>query len=97
MKRTRINSELIALACGILGVAAAVWAYWLILPGVILGAVAIVLGWLTRRNGNREGGSVAIALGIAAILLVPSVWVIAVEAEDWGRDCALNPTHDPNC
>jgi hypothetical protein len=97
MKRIKINSELIALACGILGVAAAVWVYWLILPGLILGTVAIVLGLITRRKGSREGGSVAIALGIAAILLVPSVLFIAVEAESWGRDCALNPTHDPNC
>jgi hypothetical protein len=97
MKRIKINRELIALACGILGVAAAVWVYWLILPGVILGTVAIVLGLLTRRQGSREGGSVAIALGIAAILLVPSVLFIADEAESWGRDCALNPTHDPNC
>ena len=93
----KINSELVALACGILGVAAAVWAYWLILPGVILGAVAVVLGWLARRNGRREGGSAAIALGIAAILLVPSVLFIADGAESWGRDCALDPTHDPNC
>lgn len=97
MKRIKINSELVALACGILGVAAAVWAYWMILPGVVLGAVAVVLGWYARRNGSREGGSVAIALGIAAILLVPSVLVVVDEAEDWARDCALNPTHDPNC
>ena len=97
VKQIRINSELIALACGILGVAAAVWAYWMVLPGVILGAIAIVLGWLARRDGSREGGGIAIALGIAAILLVPSVLVIAYEAESWGRDCALNPTHDPNC
>ena len=96
-KRRRVDTELIALPCGILGVVAAVWAYWLILPGVILGAVAVVLGWLARRNGSREGGSVAIALGIAAILLVPSVLFIADQAESWGRDCALDPTHDPNC
>ena len=25
------------------------------------------------------------------------VLFIAHEAEGWGRDCALNPTHDPNC
>jgi len=97
MKRIKISSELVALGCGILGVAAAVWAYWLILPGLILGSVAIVLGWLTRRNGSQEGGSVAVALGIAAILLVPSVLFIADGAESWGRDCALDPTHDPNC
>ena len=97
MKRFRINTELVALACGILAMMAAVWAYWMILPGVVLGAIAVVLGWWSRRDGNPEGGSVAIALGIAAILLVPSVLFIADEAESWGRDCALNPTHDPNC
>lgn len=93
----RINSEPIAVACGIVGVVAAVWAYWMILPGLILGAVAVVLGWRNRGKGNREGGSVAIALGIAAILLVPSVLVIVDEAESWGRDCALDPTNDPHC
>jgi hypothetical protein len=67
MKRIKINSELVALGCGILGVTAAVWAYWLILPGV------------------------------AAILLAPSILFIAAAAESWGRDCALDPTHDPNC
>ncbi len=89
--------EWIALAFGVLGVLAAVWVYWLILPGVILGAAAVVLGWRTRRNGGSERGSVAMALGIVAILLVPSAWSIADSAEDWGRDCALDPTHDPNC
>jgi hypothetical protein len=69
----------------------------MILPGVILGAAAIVLGWRARRHGGSERGSVAIALGIVAILLVPSVLAVADGAEDWGRDCALDPTHDPNC
>jgi uncharacterized membrane protein (UPF0136 family) len=90
--------SMIALACGVLGVIAAVWVYWLILPGVILGSVAVVLGWHTRRKEEgSERGSVAMALGIVAILLVPSVLAVAHSAEDWGRDCALDPTHDPNC
>ena len=97
MQHIRSKRESIALACGVLGVLAALWVYWLILPGVILGAVAVVLGWRTRRNGGSELGSVAMTLGIVAILLVPSVLVIADQAEDWGRDCALDPTHDPNC
>ncbi|HUF83912.1 MAG TPA: hypothetical protein VMQ81_04890 [Acidimicrobiia bacterium] len=80
-----------------MGVFAAVWVYWLILPGLILGAVAVVLGWRIRRNGASERGSVAMALGIVAIFLVPSALFIADGAEDWGRDCALDPTHDPNC
>ena len=87
----------IAFACGVLGVVAAVWVYWLVLPGVILGAVAVVLGWRTRRKEGSERGSVAMALGIVAIFLVPSVLAVADSAEDWGRDCALDPTHDPNC
>ena len=97
MQQISSKREWIALAFGVLGVLAAVWVYWLILPGVILGAVAVVLGWRTRRNGSSERASVAIALGIVAILLVPSTWAVADSAEDWGRDCALDPTHDPNC
>jgi hypothetical protein len=97
MPQTSSKAQLIALACGVLGVLAAVWAYWLIVPGLIFGAAAIVLGWRTRGSGGSELGSVAMALGIVAILLVPSVLVVAQDAEDWGRDCALDPTHDTNC
>ncbi len=87
----------IALACGVLAVLTAVWIYWLVLPGVILGLAAVVLGWRARRNGASEVGSVALTLGIVGVLLVPSVMVIANDAENWGRDCALDPTRDPNC
>jgi hypothetical protein len=100
MEQIRSRSQSIALGCGVLGVLAAVWAYWLILPGLILGAVAVVLGWRARRarrDGGSERGSVAMALGIVAILLVPSVLVAVDGAEKWGRDCALAPTHDSNC
>lgn len=96
-RRRASNRKWIALICGALGVLAATWAYWLVLPGLILGAAAIVLGWFARRDGDRESGSVAMTLGIVAILLVPSVLLIADGAEKWGRDCALDPTHDPNC
>lgn len=85
-----------ALTCGIVGVAGAVWAYWLILPGLVFGIAAIALGAWSRGRGAREVGSVAIALGIAAVLLVPSVLVVIDDAEDWGRDCALNPSN-PDC
>jgi hypothetical protein len=37
-----------------------------------------------------------VALGIAAVLLVPSVILVASDAENWGRDCALNPGN-PDC
>ena len=87
----------VALACGVLAVLTAVWMYWLVLPGVVLGLAAVVLGWLARRKGVREVGSIALTLGIVAVLLVPSVILIANDAEDWGRDCALDPDSDPNC
>ena len=87
----------IGLVCGVLAVVTAVWIYWMVLPGVVLGVAAVVLGWRARRNGGSEVASVALALGIVAILLVPSVIIVADGAEEWGRDCALDPTSDPNC
>ena len=89
---TSSRLPMVALACGVLGVAAAVWMYWLVVPGVILGIAAIVLGLRARRDGPSEAGSVAAALGFVAILLVPSVLFVASESESYGRDCALNPT-----
>ena len=65
-------------------------------PGIVFGIAAIVLGIRARRRSSREAGSVAIALGIVALLLVPSVLFIVDAAEDWGRDCALNPSN-PDC
>ena len=91
------NQARVALVCGVLAVLTAVWIYWLVLPGVILGLDAVVLGWRTRRDRGSELGSVALALGIVAVLLVPSVILIANDAEDWGRDCALDPNSDANC
>jgi hypothetical protein len=87
----------VALACGVLAVVTAVWAYWLVLPGLILGLAAVVLGWRARRKGASEVGSIALTLGILAVLLVPSVVLIANDAENWGRDCALDPDSDPEC
>ena len=42
----------LALACGVLGAIAAIWVYWLILPGLVLGVVAIVLGWRGRSRAT---------------------------------------------
>lgn len=81
---------------GALGILAAVWAYWLIVPGVLFGVAAIALGVRSRRRAPDELGTVAIALGIVALFLVPSVLVVVDGAEDWGRDCALNPSN-PDC
>lgn len=92
-----------ALASAVLGVAAAVIAYWLVLPAVVLGLVGIVLGVMARRSDDgggqrgRDLATIAVTLGAVAVLLTP-VMVMQVNAgEEWGRDCALNPNHDPNC
>jgi hypothetical protein len=36
--------------------------------------------------------TVAVTLGIVALLLVPSVLLIVDEAEDFARDCAIHPS-----
>lgn len=86
----------LAVTCGALGIAAAVWAYWLVAPGAVLGIVAMVLGAWCRRRGAREAGTIAVVLGAVAMALVPSVLLVVAEAEDWGRECALDPTN-PDC
>jgi len=86
----------LALGCGMLAIAGAVWLYWLIIPGALFGIAAVSLGVRLHRSGDRSVGSAAIALGIAALFLVPSVLYVAVQAENWGRDCALNLVN-PDC
>ncbi len=93
---TSATMPVIAVGCGALAVATAVWLYWLVIPGALLGIVALVLGARLRRHGNRPAGAAAVALGIAALLLVPSVLHVTGEAENWGRDCALYPSN-PDC
>lgn len=96
---TRISTgrgPLVAVGCGVLGCLTAVWTFWMIVPGIAFGAAAVVLGIRARKRGAGEAGSVAVALGVVALLLVPSVLVIVSAAEDWGRDCALDPSN-PDC
>ena len=84
-----------ALACAVVAVLTALWLYWLVVPAVLSGTAAIVLGWRSRRDGGSELGSAALAVGIVALLLVPAVLFIADEAEEWGRDCVVDP--GPDC
>jgi len=86
----------VGVVLGALGILTAVWTYWMLIPGVACGIAAIVIGIRARRQTHSEAGSAAIALGIAALVLVPSVLVIVESAEEWGRECALNPTR-PHC
>ncbi|MDW3217551.1 MAG: hypothetical protein R8F63_02970 [Acidimicrobiales bacterium] len=85
-----------AIACGVLAVLAAVWAFWLVIPAVVFGLAAVFLGLRTRRRGSREAGSVALTLGIVALLVLPSVILIVDGESDYARNCALNPT-DSDC
>ena len=86
-----------ALVCGVLGFMSTVVMYWLVVPGLVLGLAAVVLGWRARRRGNLQLATVALTLGVATLILVPAFIMVAEGAEDWGRDCAPDPQHDPNC
>ena len=94
---TTNRAAVAAMAAGVLGVLTAFILYWLVLPGVILGLVAVVLGARSRRTARSEIATVAMTLGLVAILAVPAFLATADSAENWGRDCALDPSHDPNC
>ena len=91
-----------ALGTAVLGVAAVIVAYWLVLPPVVLGLTAVVLGVIARRRaalGARahDIATVAVCLGAVAMLFTPVVLMQTSAAEDWGRDCALNPGQEENC
>ena len=82
---------------GGLAVVGATLTYWLVVPGVGFGIAAIWIGVRNRKQGMKEVGAVAIALGVVALYLVPMTLFVAGEAEDWGRSCALNPSMDEHC
>lgn len=91
-----------ALICAVLGVAAVIVAYWLVVPAVVLGLTAVILGVIARRRvvpGGRahDFATVAVCLGAVAMLFTPVVLTHTSAAEDWGRDCALHPEQDENC
>jgi hypothetical protein len=91
-----------ALVSALLGVAAVIVAYWLVLPAVVLGLIAVILGVIARRRappGARahDMATVAVCLGAVAMLFTPVVLMHTSAAEDWGRDCALHPEQDENC
>lgn len=91
-----------ALFSAVLGVAAVVYAYWLVVPAVVLGGAAVALGVAARRGGTLEGrgrdiATVAICLGAVAVLFTPVVLWHVKGGEDWGRHCALEGERDPHC
>ncbi len=91
-----------ALVISALGVVAVIVAYWLIVPAVVLGLVAVIVGVIARRRAApgsraRDFATVAVCLGAVAMLFTPVVLIHTSAAEDWGRDCALHPEQDENC
>lgn len=85
----------VALGVGALGIFSAVWAYWLVIPGVVFGIAGLLLGLRVRRREPALGAA-AIALSVVALFLVPSLLHVVDEAESWGRHCALSPAN-PDC
>jgi hypothetical protein len=90
---------MIALACGVVGVIAAFLMYWMVLPSVLLGIAAVVVGMRARKGDagsakGRELAAAAIALGLVAILGTGGSYLNAEWAEDYGYDCALDPSPD---
>lgn len=91
-----------ALASAALGIAAVIVAYWMVVPSIVLGLVAVIVGVIARRRGvpgarAHDIATVAVSLGAAAMLFTPVVLMHTSAAEDWGRDCALHPEQDENC
>lgn len=82
--------------CALLAVLAVVVAFWLWLPSIMLGAIAVGLGVESRKRAAagslaRDLAVSAVALGVVAILLTPAVNQIASGERDYGGKCALNP------
>ncbi len=91
-----------ALVSAVLGLVAVIIAYWLVLPPLVLGLVAVIVGVVARRRAAGAGraheiATVAVCLGAVAMLFTPVVLMQTSAAEDWGRDCALQPEQDENC
>jgi hypothetical protein len=89
-------------ASGAFALVALAIAYWLVVPSLLFGAIGVALGVAARRNESLAGRSrdmamAAICLGVVAVLFTPVALWQSNQAEQWGRDCALDPDQDPNC
>jgi hypothetical protein len=100
--RSADSLALWALGSAALGVVSVIVIYWAIVPAVLFGLVAVIVGIMARQRAERGGRArdiaiVAVCLGAVAMLFTPVVLMHTHAAEDWGRDCALRPEHDENC
>ena len=93
----RGDGAAIAMGFGCAALVAAFLMYWFPVPAVVLAVVAIVMGVRARRRGARELAAIAITVAVIAIAFGPALLSASNSGEDWGRDCALDPTSDPNC
>lgn len=100
--RSADSLALWALVSATLGVVALIVAYWMVVPAVLLGLVAVIVGVIARRRAvlgarARDIATVAVCLGAVAMLFTPVLLAHTSAAENWGRDCALHPEQDENC
>jgi hypothetical protein len=96
------EAAVVALATSLLGLAALVVMYWLVLPAVVLGLIGMALGVRAYRRASTTGiwrdvATVAVCCAVFAIVFTPVTLMQVKSGEDWGRDCALHPEQDPNC
>ena len=72
------NYGLASMVCGLLGTLF----FWLIVPGFVLGIIAVILGIMARiRLQDKKGKAIAgLVLGIAALAL--AIWLIAAAFGD---------------
>ena len=73
--RTADSMAFWALASAALGVVAVIVAYWIVVPSVVLGLVAVIVGVIARRRAvagarARDIATVAVCLGAVAMLLL---------------------------
>src|SRR5688500_390126 len=86
----------LALGLAALAVLAAGVAFWLIVPSILLGVAAVVLGALARRAEPTAGRArdialVAMCLGAVAVVATPWAVLVATGAEDHGALCERDP------
>ena len=89
----------LSLGAGVLAVLAMGVAFWVIIPSVLLGLAAVVLGVMARRAQSnagraRDAALVAICLGAVAIIGTPWAVLIAMGSEDHGALCEREPSNE---
>lgn len=88
-----------ALGISLLALLATGVIFWLFVPSILLGLVAVALAVVARRRdqqagqGAREMTLIALCLGAVSIVGTPWAALVASGAEDHGRLCQREPTN----